>query len=262
VNRKPENTSREDVDAGIDWATLDSQVSTAVSEIETALEEALAATRDLNQWVERLHTLSAFMQQVESGLAEVRHRLQGPAQAARPAPVRAAEPSASEAAEALPLEPDVPEVGEEPLLTALEAQEIEEAESRPEPSEAAAVAEAEEALGPVEAAVAAEAEEAPGPLEVEPSEGAPSVGGAGAIIRLQIESSEANIDLMVVERALRETPGVADVDLLDYAGKRARVQVTLRAGERPDETARLAANVQERLAKLTWDTSLSVSVIE
>jgi hypothetical protein len=84
-------------------------------------------------------------------------------------------------------------------------------------------------------------------------------------IRLQIESSEANIDLMVVERALRETPGVADVDLLDYAGKRARVQVTLSGGERPEEVAdpeRLAANVQERLAKLTWNGSLSVSATE
>ena len=91
------------------------------------------------------------------------------------------------------------------------------------------------------------------------------MAGVGDSIRLQIESSEANIDLMVVERALRETPGVADVDLLDYAGKRARVQVTFSGRERPNEVGnpeRLAANVQERLAKLTWDGSLAVSATE
>jgi hypothetical protein len=248
LNRKPEDTSREDIDTGIDWATLDSQVSTAVTEIETALEEALAATRDLNQWVERLHTLSAFMRQVESGLAEVRHRLKEPPQARRPAPAPAVVPEAgtAEAAEAWPPEPDVPEAGEEPLLAPLEAQE---AESRAEPSEAAV----------------AEAEEAPVPAEEEPSERAASPTEVGGTIRLLIESSEANIDLMVVERALRETPGVADVDLLDYAGKRARLQVTLSGGERPEEVAdpeRLAANVQERLGKLTWNGSLSVSTTD
>jgi len=251
LNAKPDDISQQDIDTGIDWETLDSRVSTAVQEIEAALEEALAATRELNQWVERLHTLSAFIRQVESGLAEVRHQLKGPPQAHRPAPVPPTVPKADtvEMGEPWPLEPEEaePEVAEEPLLTALEEHE---AESRAEPSEVAAVAEAEEPPGPVEG----------GPLE-----GAPSVAEAAESIRLQIESSEANIDLMVVERALRETPGVADVDLLDYAGRRARVQVTLSEGERPEEVAdpeRLAANVQERLAKLTWNGSLSVSATE
>ena len=81
-------------------------------------------------------------------------------------------------------------------------------------------------------------------------------------MHFQIQSSEANIDLMVVERALRETPGVADVDLLDYAGRRARVKVTLSGGEEAPDAERLAADVQERLAKLTWDSSLSVSPTE
>jgi hypothetical protein len=172
------------------------------------------------------------------------------------------------------------EVDEEPVLTALEAQE---AESGPEPSEATAMAEVEESLWPAEAEVEeslrpaeagveeplppaeAEVEESLRPAEGEPPERAPSVTEVGGSIRLQIESSEANIDLMVVERALRETPGVADVDLLDYAGKRARVQVTFSGRERPQEVAdpeRLAANVQERLTKLTWDASLSVSPTE
>ena len=251
MNAKPDDISQQDIDTGIDWETLDSRVSTAVQEIEAALEEALAATRELNQWVERLHTLSAFIRQVESGLAEVRHQLKGPPQAHRPAPVPPTVPKAAtvEMGEPWPLEPEEaePEVAEEPLLTALEEHE---AESRAEPSEVAAVAESEEPPGPVEG----------GPLE-----GAPSVAEAAESIRLQIESSEANIDLMVVERALRETPGVADVDLLDYAGRRARVQVTLSEGERPEEVAdpeRLAANVQERLAKLTWNGSLSVSATE
>jgi len=172
------------------------------------------------------------------------------------------------------------EVDEEPVLTALEAQE---AESGPEPSEATAMAEVEESLWPAEAEVEeslrpaeagveeplppaeAEVEESLRPAEGEPPERAPSVTEVGGSIRLQIESSEANIDLMVVERALRETPGVADVDLLDYAGKRARVQVTFSGRERHQEVAdpeRLAANVQERLTKLTWDASLSVSPTE
>ena len=47
--------------------------------------------------------------------------------------------------------------------------------------------------------------------------------------------------------------------------RRARLQVTLSERERPEEVAnpeRLAANVQERLAKLTWNGSLSVSTTE
>jgi len=251
LNAKPDDISPEDIDTGIDWETLDSRVSTAVQEIGAALEEALAATRELNQWAERLHTLSAFMRQVESGLAEVRHQLKGPPQAHRPAPITPTAPKAdtAEMGEPWPIEPEEaePEVVEEPLVTALQEHE---AESGVEPSEAVAVA---------------EAEEPPGPAEGEPSEGAPAVPEAAGSIRLQIESSEANIDLMVVERALRETPGVADVDLLDYAGRRARVQVKLSEGERPEEVAdpeRLAANVQERLSKLTWNGSLSVSTTE
>jgi hypothetical protein len=249
LSTKPNDISGEDIDTGIDWQTLDSRVATGVQEIEAALEEALAAIRDLNEWVERLHALSAFMQQVESGLAEVRHQLKEPPQARRSAAVPSTAPKAEtvEVSEAPPLEPEEaePEVGEETPLPALEVQE---AESSPEPSEATA-----------------EAEEPAAPAEGEPLEEAPSVAEVGGSIRLQIESSEANIDLMVVERALRETPGVADVDLLDYAGKRARVQVTFSGGERPKEVAdpeRLAANVQERLAKLTWDGSLSVSATE
>ena len=276
MNMKPDKISREDTDAAFDWETLDSQVNAVLEETQAALEEALAATRKLGQWVERLHTLSAFMRQVESGLAEVRHQLKVPPQARRSAPVPSTAPKADtvEVSEPWPLEPEEaePEVSKEPLLTALEA---EGAESRAEPSEAAAMA--EELPGPAEgesgepseaAAVAVaepEAEEPPAAAEGEPVESAPSVAEVSSSIHLQIESSEANIDLMVVERALRETPGVADVDLLDYAGKRARVLVTFKGGERPKEVAdpeRLAANVQERLAKLTWDGSLSVSATE
>ena len=264
MNAKPDDISPEDIDTGIDWETLDSRVSTAVEEIGAALEEALAATRELNQWAERLHTLSAFMRQVESGLAEVRHQLKGPPQAHRPAPITPTAPKAdtAEMGEPWPIEPEEaePEVAEEPPLTALEEHE---AESGVEPSEA--VAEAESGTEPSEAVAEAEAEGPPGPVEGGTLEGAPSVAEAAGSIRLQIESSEANIDLMVVERALRETPGVADVDLLDYAGRRARLQVTLSEGERPEEVAdpeRLAANVQERLAKLTWNGSLSVSTTE
>jgi outer membrane murein-binding lipoprotein Lpp len=282
MNMKPDKISREDTNAAFDWERLDSQVNAVLEETQAALEEALAATRELSQWVERLHTLSAFMRQVESGLAEVRQQLKGPPQAHRSASVPSTAPKADtvEASEPWPLELEEaePEVSEEPLLTALEA---EEAESRAEPSEAAAVAvaepEAEELPGPAEgepgepseaAAVAVaepEAEEPAAAAEEEPVESAPSVAEVSSSIHLQIESSEANIDLMVVERALRETPGVADVDLLDYAGKRARVLVTFKGGERPKEVAdaeRLAANVQERLAKLTWDGSLSVSATE
>ena len=335
---KPDDISREDIDTDVDWETLDSQVYTVLQDTQAALEEALVATQKLSQWVERLHTLSAFMRQVETGLAEVRHQLKGPPEAlpSEPVPpmapraetVEVSEPPMAPRAETVevsepPMAPRAEtvevseppwspradtaevseppwalapsdaeaEVDEEPVLTALEAQE---AESGPEPSEATAMAEVEESLWPAEAGVEeplrpaeaeveeslrpaeagveeplppaeAEVEESLRPAEGEPPERAPSVTEVGGSIRLQIESSEANIDLMVVERALRETPGVADVDLLDYAGKRARVQVTFSGRERHQEVAdpeRLAANVQERLTKLTWDASLSVSPTE
>jgi hypothetical protein len=324
---KPDDISREDIDTDVDWETLDSQVYTVLQDTQAALEEALVATQKLSQWVERLHTLSAFMRQVETGLAEVRHQLKGPPEAlpSEPVPpmapraetvevseppmapraetVEVSEPPWSPRAETVevsepPMAPRAEtaevseppwalapsdaeaEVDEEPVLTALEAQE---AESGPEPSEATAMAEVEESLWPAEAEVEealrpaeagveeplppaeAEVEESLRPAEGEPPERAPSVTEVGGSIRLQIESSEANIDLMVVERALRETPGVADVDLLDYAGKRARVQVTFSGRERHQEVAdpeHLAANVQERLTKLTWDASLSVSPTE
>jgi hypothetical protein len=271
MNEKIEPLPLEDMDAGADWETLDSRVSTAVQEIESALEEALAATRDLTLWVERLRTLSTFMRQVESGLVEVRQQLQEPP-SGRPAPLssvvrklRAGGGHARVVERAFA----EPEATERPLLTALEALEEEGSAEMPE---AIAVAEAEEPAGEAvaeaqqpagEAGAVAEAEAAS--AEVEPSEAAPAVAEASADVCLEIESSEANIDLMVVERALRETPGVADVDLMDYAGKRARVRVTLKEGERPEETAdpqHLAASVKERLAKLTWDGSLSVGPCE
>jgi len=260
MNERIEPLPLEDMDAGADWETLDSRVSTAVQEIESALEEALAATRDLGQWVERLRTLSAFMRHVESGLVEVRQQLQEPP-SGHPAPVSSVVRklrSGGRHARLVERAFAEPETTEKPLLTALEALEEEGGVEAPE---VIAVAEAEEPAG--EAGAVAEAK--PASAEAEPSEAAPAVAEASADICLEIESSEANIDLMVVERALRETPGVADVDLMDYAGKRARVRVTLKEGERPEETAdpqHLAASVKERLAKLTWDGSLSVSPCE
>jgi hypothetical protein len=251
MSRRPKIVLPADVEVNADWEALDSRVFTAVQEIQTALEQALAATRDLSQWVERLHSLSMFVRQVESGLLAVRHQLKEPPQAHRPVLVPSAVPKAdSPSAEDEPWPfvpaPAEPEAGEEALLSALETQET---ESGAEPSEAGV----------------AQVEQLPEPARKELEEGTPPVSELGATIRLEIESSGANIDLMVVERALRETPGVADVDLLDYAGKRARLQVTLVQGERSEETAdpeRLAANVRERLAKLTWSGGLSVSAIE
>jgi hypothetical protein len=274
MNERIEPLPLEDMDAGADWETLDSRVSTAVQEIGSALEEALAATRDLGQWVERLRTLSAFMRQVESGLVEVRQQLQEPP-SGRPTPVTSVVRNIRAGAgharvRGRPIAE--PETIEKPALTALEA--LEE-EGGPELPEAIAVAEAGEPAAEAaaeveaeqptsEAGAVAEAEQPAAPAEAEPSEAA-GVAEATADVCLEIESSEANIDLMVVERALRETPGVADVDLMDYAGKRARVRVTLKEGERSEETAdpqHLAASVKERLAKLTWDGSLSVGPCE
>ena len=93
----------------------------------------MAATRKLGQWVERLHTLSAFMGQVESGLAEVRHQLKEPSQARRSAPIPSPVPKTDtvEVGEPWPVEPEggEAEVDEEPPLTALEARRL-----RAEPS--------------------------------------------------------------------------------------------------------------------------------
>jgi len=264
MNEKNEPIPREDSDAGTDWEALDSRVSTALQEIESALEEALAATRGLTQWVERLSTLSAFMRQVESGLVEVRQRLVAPPQVQRPASAPPARPELETAAGEPAAEETEPpewaiaeaEAGAEPEPVALETAEVEGAPEAP----------AEAGIEPVEPEGLSEPTEAEAATEAEPMVAAPAAAGEGNDkIRLAIESSEANIDLMVVERALRETPGVADVDLLDYAGRRARLQVTLSPGERPEEVAspeRLADSVRERLAKLTWDGSLSVSEAE
>jgi hypothetical protein len=271
MNEKTEPLTVEDMDAGADWETLDSRVSTAVKDIESALEEALAATRDLSQWVERLRTLSTFMRQVESGLVEVRQQLQEQPSDRSVASVVRKLHAGGGRARVLERAFAEPETAEKPLLTALEALEDEGSAETPE---AIAVADAEEPAGEAvaeaeqptaEAGAVAEAEQPAAPAEAEPSEAAPAVATASADVCLEIESSEANIDLMVVERALRETPGVADVDLMDYAGKRARVRVMLKEGERPEETAdpqHLAASVKERLAKLTWDNSLSVGLCE
>jgi hypothetical protein len=244
MNARPKIIPPEGIDADTDWEALDSRVSTAVHEIQGALEEALAATRDLTEWMERLHGLSAFMQQVESGLAEVRHRLSEAPRAVRPVVVPLAVPGAEESR---PLERASAgaETGEEPPAAPLETPE---AEGGAEPPEAAAVA-----------------EQAAEPAGGGPPEEAPSAARVGGSVHLEIESAEANIDLMLVERALRETDGVADIDLQDYAGKRATVRVVLSEGERSEETSdprRLASHVQERLVKLTSDGSLSVSVAE
>ena len=151
----PDAISQEDIDNEIDWGTLDSRVSTAIGEIQTALEEALAATRELSHWVERLHGLSAFIRQVESGLAQVRQQLQTPQQGRRapPVPPMAPEAEPPDASEPWPLEPAEAgaEEDEEPPVTALEAmEEAPESEGGAEAPEAAAVAEAEEAEAPVE----------------------------------------------------------------------------------------------------------------
>lgn len=238
----------QDTECGTDWETLNSRATAAVHEIQSALEEALAAVRDLGQWVERLSTLSSFIQQLESGLSEVRQNLAEPADDRRPVlmppPAPAPGPTSPET---WPLE-QAPAEAEEPPVTVSEVA----------PAEAAAPE------TPVEAGSPPEEPEAPletaGPPEMEPA-----LAEGKDVVYLQIESSEANIDLMVVERALRETPGVADVDLLDYAGKRARVQVKLSQGDLPEganDPERLAAGVRERLAKLTWDGSLSVATAE
>jgi hypothetical protein len=260
MNEKNEPLPPEGTDATTDWEVLDSRLSAAIQEIESTLEEALTATQGLRQWVERLRTLSAFMKQMETGLVEVRQRLGALAPTQRVAQV----PSAPK-----PLEETFvqPEAGEQ-QPGALETAEAAEAEGAPEALEPEGWTEPAEAA---QQAWVPEGGEPSGLAEGEPlaegelMEAAPPAPEGGDKIRLAIESSEANIDLMVVERALRETPGVADVDLLDYAGKRARLQVTLSPGERPPEAAsaeQLAASVRERLAKLTWDATLSVSESE
>lgn len=248
MNTRARATAPEDSEAHTDWEALDSRVSTAVEEIQGALEAALGATRDLAEWVERLRTLSAFMRQVESGLVEVRHQLEWPSEGAWPVAVRSAVPRGEVPKAEEPSSPQPaaaePELGQERPEAALETPEV---DGAPEPSGTAVVA---------------EGEQPPESDEEEPSRQVPSAAETDGSIRLEIESTGANIDLMVVERALRETPGVADVDLLDYAGKRATVRITLTDGEETEETGdpeRLAGQVQVRLSKLVLDGSLSVS---
>jgi hypothetical protein len=131
VNEIAESLPMDYTDAGLDWETLDSRVSTAIPDIESALEKALAATRDVAQWVERLRALSVFVRQIESGLMEVQQRLEPPS--GRPAKsvahnvradarhLRVFEPTSAE-----------PEMPEEPLASTPEALEKERGAEAPE----------------------------------------------------------------------------------------------------------------------------------
>jgi hypothetical protein len=78
MDEKAEPLPLEDQGATSNWETLDSRVSTVILELESALEKALAATRDVAQCVERLRAFSIFIRQVESGLVEVRQQLLAP----------------------------------------------------------------------------------------------------------------------------------------------------------------------------------------
>jgi hypothetical protein len=113
MNEKAESLPLEDVDANPDWEALDFRVSTAVPDIESALEKALAATRVAHEQLsDRLRVLSALVRRVESSLMEVRQQLP--------------EPAVAES-----------ETTEEPLVTALEAVEEEGNGETPEATDAA-----------------------------------------------------------------------------------------------------------------------------
>ncbi len=125
------------------------------------------------------------------------------------------------------------EVSPEPGLAAAQEAWVKEREVSPEPGPAAAQETwaGEREVSPEPGPAVASTYEAPareeerGPESVPPSEPRP-----GQPVLLRFESSEGYIDLMTVDRVLRETPGIADLELAQYEGKNATIRVWL-AGE-------------------------------
>ena len=79
---------------------------------------------------------------------------------------------------------------------------------------------------------------------------------------LQLESAEGYLDLMTVDRVLREAPNIADLELAEYGGKKATVRVWLSGEDEPSDKVigKCAQEIQASLEK--HSSGITVDVAE
>lgn len=239
------------------WEGIQEELAGRIGALEALLSDAAAAAGSLRELLEPIGSLSRFMQELEASLQDVRGAFDSPQSSpsesqvisirrpARKAPTAAAEEAPAEEEEASP-EPEPPAAAEVEPATSEPVPAEEEPSPEPEPQIAAA-----EETQPAEEQVATEA-----PL--------PSETGSGRPVLLHFESSEGYLDLMTVDRVLREDPKIVDLELAEYGGKQATIKVWLAGedgGEPTDEM--VGESVQQMLARLREHSSgVSIDIAE
>lgn len=238
------------------WEGIQEELSGRIGALEVLLADAAAAAGSLRELLEPIGSLSRFMQELETSLQDVRGAFDSPQSSpSEPQvisirrPVRKAPPAVAEEAPA-----EEEEVSPEPEPPAAE---VEPATSEPAPAE-------EEPSPEPEPSVAA-AEETPAEEEEVSAEAPlPSQPGSGRPVLLHFESSEGYLDLMTVDRVLREDPKIVDLELAEYGGKQATIKVWLAGeggGEPTDEMVR--ESVEQMLARLREHSSgVSIDIAE
>jgi len=234
---------------------------------EALLADAATAAGSLRELLEPIGSLSRFMQELETSLQDVRGAFDSPQslpsetqvisirRPSRKAPAAAAEEAPAEEEETSP-EPEPPVAAEEgavssePAPSAAPWDEAPPAEEEPSPEPEPSVAAAEETSATEE--------------EVSTESPLPTETGPGRPVLLHFESSEGYLDLMTVDRVLREDPKIVDLELAEYGGKQATIKVWLAGdggGEPTDEM--VDESVQQMLARLREHSSgVSIDIAE
>ena len=249
------------------WEGIQDELAGRIGALEALLADAATAAGSLRELLEPIGSLSRFIQELETSLQDVRDAFgtpQSPSsepqvisirRSARKAPAAVAEEAAEEEEEVGP-EPEPPAAAEEepvssepgPSVTATDEQPLAEEEPSPEP-------------GP---SVAAGWETPATEEEVSTESPLPSEPGPGRSVLLHFESSEGYLDLMTVDRVLREDPKIVDLELAEYGGKQATIKVWLAGdggGEVTDEM--VDGSVQQMLARLREHSSgVSIDIAE
>jgi hypothetical protein len=197
-----------------DHTSLDSELTRAIDDLESALDHAADAAAELRRLVPKVAAIDAMLDELDSALHAGRQRLVD----------GSADPSSTGRAHQQPANG----VPSRPLPRPFAAP-VEPAASTDPWSQVATTLQADaplSALGP-----ASDGEVAP---PVHPD-------AAGLVcFRLEFESRPGPLDLRTVDDAVSEHPAVQDVALLDYDGKHASLKVWI------DSTA-TPATVQEML---------------
>lgn len=238
------------------WEGIQEELAGRIGALEALLADAATAAGSLRELLEPIGSLSRFMQELETSLQDVRGAFDSPRslpsesqvisirRPSRRAPGSVAEEAPAEEGPSPEAEPSVA-AEEEPIS----------AEAPP----------AEEESGPEPGPSVAAAEETPATEEEVSTESPlPSGTGPGRPVLLHFESSEGYLDLMTVDRVLREDPKIVDLELAEYGGKQASIKVWLAGdggGEPTDEM--VEESVQQMLARLREHSSgVSIDIAE